>query len=910
MESNEPEFQKSDAIEKTLLVTKLHAPAPCQILVSRPRLANALSRALNSSLTLVSAPAGYGKTTLVSSWLAENDVASTWLSLDEGDNDPIRFLQYCISALRKIVPEIQLDLLGVLQEMQPAPYDALLNIIINQIAGRATPFVFVLDDFHAIHARSVLELVTYLLDHAPPQLHLMILSRTDPPLPLSRLRVRGQLIDIRADRLRFTREEITSFLNEVMGLRLSGDAITALEARTEGWIAGLQLAAISMQGREDVSGFVSAFTGSHHYIMDYLVEEVLSLQTQTVGTFLLQSSILDRMCGSLCEAVVNADQVESFDGQAMLEALDQANMFVIPLDRERRWYRYHHLFADVLNRRLEQADPCVLPDLYRRASRWYEQNGLLFDAIRHAQLANDLDRAAQLLEQNGCLLLLRGEATNLLRMIETVEPYSQTLPWIAIQKAWALCLTGPADQAEGALEIAARLVSPLPVTDDQRTMLGTLTAARAHRANARGEPGRASDLARQALDCLPASNDFSCSLRSVASSLLGDASWTNGNLAEAQSAYADSVSVSQAAGNISVVITASSNLADALMGQGKLQQAARIYSEASQMVNMADGSVSPLAGRVYAGLARISYEWNRMDDATKYARQAIELSGSWGSLEYQATGHVVLASLAHAQGQSEEARESMRVAEHLMREHQPTPWRSDWVMSGLARLWVAQGDLEKALDLVQESGVPIDNLPREGKISHQLEPLVLILLRLHLAQNDSDAALALARWLLQQLEGTSRTARVIEALVLQALAFQAKREVDQALAALKMAFSLTRPEGYMRTFLDAGEPMAKLLYQAKSHLIGAGYAAELLSAMGHAAGRAIPPAQLLIEPLTSRELEVLALVEAGYSNQDIAARLVISLPTVKRHISNIYAKLGTSTRTQAISRGKELNLFQ
>ena len=665
-----------------------------------------------------------------------------------------------------------------------------------------------------------------------------------------------------------------------------------------------------MQGRKNVHDFVSAFTGSHYYIMDYLVEEVLSLQTQTVGTFLLQSSILDRMCGSLCEAVVKADQVGSFDGQAMLEALDQANMFVVPLDRERRWYRYHHLFVDVLNRRLEQADPGVLPDLHRRASQWYEQSGLLFDAIRHAQLANDLDRAAQLLAQNGCLLLLRGEVTNLLRMIETVEPYSQTLPWIAIQKAWALCLTGQVDQAEGALEIAARLLSPLPVTDDQRTMLGTLTAARAHRANQRGETGRALDLARQALDYLPTSSDLCCSLRSVASSLLGDACWTDGNLADAQRAYADSVSASQTAGNISVVIIASSNLADALMGQGKLQHAARIYSETSQMVTMADGSISPLAGRVYAGLARISYEWNRMDDAARYARQAIELSGSWGSLEYQATGHVVLASLAHVQGRSDEAREAMRVAEHLMREHQPTPWRSDCVMSGLARLWVAQGDLERALYLIQESGAPIDNLPREGKISHQLEPLYLILLRLHLAQNEGDAALALAHWLLQQLEGTSRTARVIEALVLQALAFQAKRDVDQALAALRMAFSLTRPEGYVRTFLEEGDAMTRLLFQAKSRQTGTGYAAELLSAMGHAFGRAVPPAQLLIEPLTSRELEVLKLVEAGYSNQEIATRLVISMPTVKRHISNIYAKLGISTRTQAVSRAKELNLFQ
>jgi LuxR family maltose regulon positive regulatory protein len=816
-------------------------------------------------------------------------------------------------------------MLGVLQEARLAPFDALLSIIVNEIARCGRPFVLVLDDSHTIHAKPIWAIISYLLEHMPPYLHLMLLTRTDPPLPLSRLRVRGQLTEIRAEQLRFTPEEIASFLNDVMGLELPGDAIAALDTRTEGWIASLQLAAISMQSGKDVYDFVSAFTGSHHYIMDYLVEEVLGRQAQTVGTFLLQSSILNRMCGSLCEAIVQTDQGESLDGQAMLEALDQANMFVIPLDRERRWYRYHHLFADVLNRRLEQADPRVLPELHGRASRWYEQNGLLFDAIRHAQLANDLDRSAQLLEENGCLLLLRGEATNLLRMIETVEPSSQTLPWIAIQKAWALCLTDQADQAEGALETAARLVAPLPVTDDRQTMLGTLTAARAHRANQRGETGRAADLARQALDYLPQSSDFSCSLRSVASSLLGDASWTEGKLAEAQHAYADSVFVSQAAGNAHVVITASSNLADALMGQGKLQHAARIYSEALQMVAMPDGSISPLAGRVYAGLARISYEWNRLDDAAKYARQAIELAGSWGSVEYQAIGHTVLARMAHAsvahdnvahdnvapvQGRAEAAREAMRAAEHLMREHRLTPWRSDCVMSDLARLWIAQGDLEKALYLIQENGVPLNDLPCEGGIPHRREPVYLILVRLHLAQNDCDAALALVQRLLQQLEGTSRTARVIEALVLLALACQAKRDMDRALAALRKVFSLTRPEGYVRTFLDEGEAMIRLLFQAKSPQTGTGYAAELLSAMGHVLGRATPPAQLLIEPLTSRELEVLALVEAGYSNQDIATRLVISLPTVKRHISNIYAKLGTSTRTQAVSRAKELNLLQ
>jgi LuxR family maltose regulon positive regulatory protein len=695
-----------------------------------------------------------------------------------------------------------------------------------------------------------------------------------------------------------------------MGLKLSADDILALDERTEGWIAGLQLAAISMQGRNDVQGFVSSFTGSHYYIMDYLAEEVLRLQTETVKTFLLQSSILDRMCGSLCDGVIEADQAGSMNGQAILEVLEQMNMFIVPLDRERHWYRYHHLFADVLNRRLEQDYPHLLLDLHRRASQWFEKNGFIFDAIRHSLVAEELDRAAQLLDHNGCLLLMRGEVNNLLHWIEAVEPYSQTLPWIAIQKAWAFCLTGQLDRAEAPLQAAERLISALEPSDDVGTMSGAVAAARAYRANMQGETRLAATLAQQALDCLPVSSDLSCSLRSAATSILGDASWMDGDLAEAQRAYADAVLISQATGNIHMVIIANSNLADILVEQGKLQQAARIYSETLQMAMLPDGKISPLADRVYAGLSRISYEWNHLEDTAKYVQHCIDLSRCWGSYESQAIGYVVLAGLEHVQCKSEKAQEAMRMADQLMVEHPLTPWRSNSLKSDLARLWIAQGNLEKASHLIQNSGFPIDNLPQGGEISHQLEPLVLILLRLHLAQGEYDAALAVSQWLLQKLDETNRVGRVIEVLVLQALAFQGKRDIDQTIAVLKKAFSLAQPDGYIRTFLDEGEPMAKLLYQAKSHLVGTGYAAELLSAMGNAFGGTLPPAELLIEPLTLREMEVLKLIEAGYSNQEIAGKLFISLPTVKRHISNIYTKLGTSSRTQAVSRGKELDLFE
>ncbi len=903
-----------------LLRTKLFVPPIRSDRVPRPRLFERLSRGLDKALILISAPAGYGKTTLVSNWLGEIDVPATWLSLDDGDNDPIHFLQYFITALGKIVPAVQLDILGVLQDTQPASIKSLINALINAIADHAAPFVLVLDDFHTIHAQPVLEMVTHLLEHIPPQMHLLLLTRTDPPVPLAKLRARNQLTEIRVAQLRFTQTEIAFFLNEELGLRLSSNDITALEVRTEGWIAGLQLAAIALQatdsqahmaaqGGQDVHAFVSAFTGSHKYIMDYLAEEVLRLQAEPIRSFLLQSSILDRMCGPLCDNVVETSQAGPVNGQATLEALEQANLFIVPLDGDRHWYRYHYLFAAVLNRCLEQLYPDRVPDLHRRASLWYEQNGFISEAIQHARMAGDQERAAQLVDQNGCLLLMRGEVVNLLKWIEAVEPRSQTKPWIAIQKAWALCLTGQLEQVEGPLQAAEGLISSRELTDDVCMMLGMITAARACRANMRGEPRLAADLARQALDRLPANNDFSCSLRSAATSILGDASWMDGELAEAGRAYAEAVLVSQAAGNLYMGIVANSNLADVLMEQGQLHKAARVYADALQAATLPDGQISPLAEAAYAGLSRVSYEWNQLEASEEYARRCIDLSRRWGSIAFQATGYVVLASLEHVRCVPEKARDAMRVAEQLLTEYQHTPWRSIWLASALARLWIYQGDLDRVYDLIGKNGIPINSLPVAGAISYQHEPLYLILLRLHLARGDDATVLGLSEVLLQKLTETSRVGRVIEVLVLRALAFQGRKDSDQALTVLGHAISLAQPEGYKRVFLDEDESMARLLYQARSHRVGAGYAAELLSAVSEPSGAILPPAQLLIEPLTSRELELLKLIEAGCSNQEIAERLIISIPTVKRHISNIYGKLGAGSRTQAVARGKELKLL-
>jgi LuxR family transcriptional regulator, maltose regulon positive regulatory protein len=890
---------------KRLLQTKFYVPPIRSNQVSRPRLIDLLNGGMDKTITLVSAPAGYGKTTLISKWLKETGISSAWLSLDVGDNDPTRFLQYLITSIQTIAPTIGNDLLYMLQGAQPAQHENVINLLTNELASLSDSFVLVLDDFHVINNETVLSIIYYLLEHVPHHKHLVLLTRIDPPLPLSRLRVRNQLLDIRADQLRFTRDEITAFLNDVMGLTLSANDLSAMETRTEGWIAGLQLAALSMQSSKDIHGFVSAFTGSHHYIMDYLVEEVLKAQPKQVGAFLLQTSILDNMCGPLCEAVIDKVTNGPVNGQEMLEALEKMNLFVIPLDNERRWYRYHRLFADVLRKRLEHQYPQLLAELHHRASRWYEQNGLTFEAIQQAIVANDKDRAAQLIEGNGCFLLMSGgEVATLLNWTDAIEFKSEMHPWLAILKAWALALTGNLDRVEPTLRVPEQLLSPLEPTDEVRTMLGTIAAARAHCANSQGDTRLAAEYAQQALEKLPDCSSI-CTIRSVATLILGDTSWINGDLDNAAHAYAESIRIGREAGNLPMVIIAKSNFADVLMEQGQLYRAADIYNQTMQMAVRPDGQRSPLAVSIYAGLCRLSYENNRLDDAAQDIHRCIDLCRQWGDLNFQAVACAMLARLEQIRGNPEECQKAMRSAEQLADKHSLSPRQFILVNSDLARLWLAQGNPERLSQHIQKSGLTI-----EDDIPSQREPEYVILLRALLAQGDYDASLALSKRLLQKAEASKRVGRVIEVLVLQALIFQDRKDLDQALAVLKRAIALARPEKYVRTFIDEGEPMVKLLHLARSRQIETEYVTDLLNAIQQASGTKQPPPQLLSEPLTTREVEVLKLIEAGSSNQEIAEKLVISIATVKRHISNIYTKLDVKTRTQAIAIGKELKLFK
>jgi LuxR family maltose regulon positive regulatory protein len=890
---------------KHLLRTKFYVPPIRSKQIARPRLSDLITGGLDRELILVSAPAGYGKTTLVSSWLKEKRIPSSWLSLDGSDNDPICFLQYLLAALVPIAPGIEDDALGMLKGIQPTQFESFINLLSNELASFSDPFVLVLDDFHVIHSETVLKILSYLLEHLPPRMHLAILSRTDPPLPLSRLRVRNQLMDIRADQLRFTKDEIAAFLNDAMGLTLSANDLSSMEMRTEGWIAGLQLAALSMKGCKDIHGFVSAFTGSHHYVMDYLAEEVLKIQPKKVSNFLLQTSILDRLCGSLCEAVVEAETTGPADGQAMLETLEEMNLFVIPLDDERHWYRYHHLFADVLRKRLEHQFPHLLSGLHHRASQWYEQNGFIAESIQQAIAAGDQDRAAQLIEQNGCFLLMSGEVATMLNWTDAIEFQSENHPWLAIQKAWALALSGDLERIEPTLQAPEKLLAPLEPTVEVRTMLGTIAAARAYSANAQGDSLSAAENARQALDLLPNCSSISQSIRSVSTSILGDASWINGNLEEATHAYTEAIRIGREARNLHMVIIANSNIGDILLEKGQLHRAADIYAQALQMAVRPDGQRSPLAEKLCAGMGRLAYEHNQLNVADQYLHECIDLCQQWGEAEQQAVAYALLARLEQARGNPEAVQEALRRAEQLADEHPLSPLRTIQLKSELARYWQAQGNSEKLSKLIQQS-VPSS----KGGISYQRQPEYVIHLRVLLARSDYEAAITLSKRLLQQAETPGRMGLVIEILILQALSFQGKKDTDHALVALERALALAQPGGYVRLFLDEGEAMTRLLCQVQSRQVGSSYAADLLSKIGRISGMTQPSMQLLIEPLTTREVEVLKLIKAGSSNQEIAEQLVISIPTVKRHISNIYTKLGVKSRTQAVAIGKELRIFE
>lgn len=919
-----------------ILTTKLYIPSPRPNRVRRKRLIERLNAGLDSKLTLISASAGFGKTTLVSDWLAGCARPVAWLSLDDGDNDPARFLTYVVRAMQTIAANMGEALLDVLQSPQPPAPDALLTTLVNDIAGIADPFVLVLDDYHVIDSTAVDHVLSFLLDHLPPGMHLVMTTREDPQLPLARLRARGQVTELRAANLRFTPAEAAAFLNEAMGLSLSPHDITTLETRTEGWIAGLQLAALSLQGHEDATGFIQAFAGDHRYIADYLVDEVLERQPEPVRRFLLHTSILDRISGPLCDAVTGQQ-----GSHKRMEALERGNFFVVPLDDQRRWYRYHHLFADVLHARLLAEQPDHVSTLHRRASAWYEQQGATADAIRHALAAGeaeDFAHAANLVEfAVPSLRQSRQEAALLGWLRALPDPLLRYRPVLSAFYAHALLASGQLDGVEDRLRDAERWLDSMADTADARSggsarrdsasteptksaemvvvdhaaferLPGTIAVARAARALALGDVATTVIEARRALDLVSVDDQVGYG---GAVALLGLASWASGDLETAYETFAEGMARVQRAGYLPDAINGFIALADIRVAQGRLREAMRLYEQGLRLARRQGGPVQRGAADLYVGMSAILCEQNELAAATQQLATSQELGEPAGMPQYPSRWHVAMARMREAHGDLDGALALLQEAERrYVSDLFPTVRP---IAAFRARLWIKQGRVGEALGWAREQVLSVDD---ELSYLREFEHVTLIrVLLAQYARDRADRSLREAMGLLERLlaaaEVGGRTGSVLDILVLQALAHQARGDLVGALAPLRHALTLAEPEGYVRLFVDEGPPMAALLEAAAKHGTAQHYVRQLLTAAGLAEDStpANQNAQGLIEPLSDRELDVLRLLGTDLDGPEIARQLVVSLNTLRTHTKNIYGKLGVNNRRAAVRRAEELNLL-
>jgi LuxR family maltose regulon positive regulatory protein len=935
-----------------ILATKLYVPPPRPKVVVRPRLIERLNEGLHGKLTLISAPAGFGKTTLVSEWLADAQRpparSAAWLSLEEGDSDTTRFLTYLVAALQTLVPKLGEGVLGALQSPQPPPIESILTALLNEISTLADAFILVLDDYHVIDATALDQALAFLLEHLPPQMHLVITTREDPQLPLARLRVRGQMTELRAADLRFTPAEAAGFLNQVMNLNLSTEEVAALETRTEGWIAGLQLAALSMRGREDVAQFVTAFAGDNRYIVDYLIEEVLQRQPERVRNFLLHTSILDRLSGPLCNAVTGQN-----DSVALLDTLERGNLFVVPLDDHRHWFRYHHLFAEVLAAYALQEQPGHVPMLHQRASAWYAANGLPADAIRHALAANDFARAAELVERVWPAMDGRFQSATWLGWARALpDELIRARPVVSVAYAFALMNLGELEAAEvhlcdaerwldalaeirgqpeapstgpdatrspsGMIPDATRLPSGMIVADEAqfRTLPASLATARTFQAQSRGDIPGSIQYGRRALELLPEDDHLR---RGPAAALLGLAQWTVGDLDAAYRTLADAMAGFQKAGNLHFAMSVTSGLVDIRTTQGRLREAVKINTHSLQLA-LAQGE--PLlrgTADLYLGLSELYREQGDLDTAMQHLLHSEALGEQAGLPNWRWHFCRIQARFKKNQGDLAGALDQLDEAE---RHYYRTPVPDVRPLAALrTRVWLAQGRLGEARHWVQEMGLSVDD---ELSFLREFEHITLArVLLAEYRRNPADFLHDFLDRLLQAAEAGGRMGSVIEILLLQALAHQAQGNLAPALRALQRALQLAEPEGYVRIFVDEGPPMARLLYEALSQDVEAEMIRRLLAAFpvansslkseqttsspwrGPKSEGIEPP----IESLSERELEVLQLIAEGLGNQEIATRLYLSPHTVKVHARNIYGKLGASSRTHAIAKGQALGIL-
>ncbi len=903
-----------------MLETKLYVPRPRRGLVPRPRLSERLSRGTASKLTLISAPAGFGKSTLLAEWLAtistdERSVA--WLSLDEADNQPARFWTYVVTALRTIAPEVGTTALSLLQGPQPPSIEMTLATLLNDLGAASGDVVLVLDDYHEVDSPEIQVGMSYLLENLPPQIHVVMTTRADPALPLGRLRGHGELTEIRAADLRFNPNEAAAYLNETMGLDLTARDVAALEARTEGWIAALQLAALSMQGRDDVAGFIAGFAGDDRYVVDYLAEEVLQRQPESVRTFLLETSVLDRLSGSLCDAVTARD-----GSAALLESLDRANLFLVPLDDRRRWYRYHHLFADVLRAHLQDERPDVVHELHRRASEWYEQHDERSEAIRHAVAALDYPRAADLIELSiPALSSSRQESLALAWLQALPDAIFSVRPVLSVYYAGALLLHGQVAGAETRMRAAERwldatsnaLEQPGPemserivVDEGAFTRLPSMIATyRATLALSAGDVPETIRRAQAGLDLAGPDDHLS---RGGSAGLLALAYWTTGDLTDALGSWAECMTNLRKAGYIADLGGCAIAVGDIRITLGQLREAMGTYERVLALLVGDGGPVLRGAADMHVGMGEVMCERNDLEAARQHLHQSSSLGEHLGLPQNAYRSRVVAARIRQADGDLAGALGLLDEAERVyVGDYSPNVRP---IAARKARLLVAAGRLDEAADWARERGLSSrDDLNYLQEFEHITLARVL-LARAEKERTDGpmvEATALLAR-LMREADDGGRSGSLIEILLLQAIADQMAGERRVAQERLGRALTMAEPEGYVRAFVEAGPPIANLLETAAKRGVASGYIQELLAAFGRS-GQPRATSPDLIEALSERELEVLRLLATDLDGPDIASELVLSLNTIRTHTKNIYAKLAVNNRRAAVTRAVELDLL-
>ena len=896
-----------------ILLTKLFIPPARPELVTRSRLIEQLNQNLHRKLTLISAPAGFGKTTLVTDWLqSQRDDTSSpfllgWLSLDEGDNDAVRFLAYLITALNRIQgveTEMVAGAFQMVQSPQPPPPETILIAVINEIAIVTDRIVLILDDFHLIDSQQVHDSLNFLIENLPPQLHLVITTREDPPIPISRLRARGQLNELRAVDLRFTGEETAVFL-QTMGLHLSSTDVAALETRTEGWISGIQLAAISMQGVEDTTGFIQSFTGSNRFVLDYLIEEVLNQQPDDIQDFLLQTAILDRLTGDLCDAVTGQNH-----GQKILDRLDQNNLFIIPLDEERRWYRYHHLFADLLRQRQNQTQAENMPTLHIKASEWFCKEGDNREAIKHSLAAKDYARAIELIEAIGVDVLQQGNHTSVSAWINTIpEEIIIKHPYLCVLHAWILQLTGKVETAEDRLTIAEQTLSRnLEQKDDgvDKTR-GLLSYRRAYACFLSGEHEETISYAKTALEHLP---ETAVLIRVHTVLFLGLAHRNLGQFQEALDTYNSILHLTETLGGTSVAVFHYIHLSDLHWEMAQMQRAKNLCEKALSLTEQKTGRPDmPYCGFVYTRIGRILRHRNQLEEALEFTMKGHALCLDWKVVELLALSYVEVAYINLALGNNEEALTSVDEAIRINENFSSLGKKFAEAHKGLIGL--AQGDRAYAETIIQSNDFFIDE-----NYQIQRETEYITHAQLLIAQKKFDEAKVLINQIYNHAQKIEKKLTELRCLVLLSKLFYQEDAVDQALAHLSTALAIAEPEGFIRIFIDDGPPMAKLLYEALSRDIAPAYVQTLLAAFPVAEPEQRPQAQSQtddfewIDPLSDREIEVLQHIADGLSRQEIAKKLVLSMNTVKTHARNIYSKLGVNSQMQAVAKARALGLLE